>query len=134
MMSNRWAGTPSSSYLYEPSPVGAAASATIFTISEPYLSLSSLSTVMNDVPANDDSSPSTRSSSVGWPHDSCICSATCDESSTIVLTPGGHCGASSSATASVAIRSALTGKSHRLTSSYPSEAHCPPDAGYWRVC
>ena len=51
------------------------------------------------VPAYAASKPRTRSSSVGWPTDSCTWSATCSASITTSITPAGHSGAASSAAA-----------------------------------
>ena len=52
------------------------------------------------VPANEASMPSTRSSSVGCPHDSWTWIATCEASRTMSISPDGHWGASRRATAS----------------------------------
>ena len=46
------------------------ASMVMFTNSEPYVKVPSLSGVRKDVPANAASVPKTRSNSIGWPHDS----------------------------------------------------------------
>ena len=58
------------------------------------------------MPAYEASVPYTRSSSVGWPTDSCTCSATWSPSSTTVITPLGHSSARRSAAACSATRGA----------------------------
>ena len=52
--------------------------------------MSRSSSLTNDVPANAASSPSTRSSSVGWPIDSWTCSAIWLPSMMTVVVVGGH--------------------------------------------
>ena len=99
----------------------------MFTTSLPYWSRSSLSRVRKLVPAKLASIPSTRSSSIGWPHDSWTWSAICDESMITVISPLGHSGAVSSATASSAMRSPWSGSAMALMASKPPVTCWPPE-------
>ena len=61
-----------------------------------------------DVPGKFASIPSTRSSSIGCPIDSWICSPSCDPSRMMVNSPTGHCSARCNSTASWPTRSAFS--------------------------
>ena len=79
------------------------------------------------MPAKLASVPNTRSSSVGWPHDSWIWSATCVESRMTSISPDGHCGASSRATASSAVSCAWSARPSARTASNPPVTDLPAE-------
>ena len=114
-------GTPSSSQPKDPSPGIRILSAVIFTCSDPYAKLFSLSGVKNEVPAYAASSPNTRSSSIGWPHDSCTWRANCEPPIiTSVTVSMGQGSAVINAAASVAVFSELPGMSSEVIYSHPA--------------
>src|SRR5580700_5863329 len=94
-----------------------------------------MSGMRKDVPAYAASCPRTRSSSVGWPHDSWTWSAAWVASRMTVMVPAGHSAAVSSAAASSAIRPALPGRSNASMASQPAHTWCRPKLfGKLRVC
>jgi len=100
-------------------PPGIALSISIVTLSDPYLSLSSWAISRKDVPEKFASQPITRSSSAGCPHDSWICSETCEPPRMTSKVPLGHCGAANSARASSPMRAAFSRSAARSTTSHP---------------
>ena len=106
----------------------------MFISSEPYCSDPSWARSSHDVPAYAASQPRMRSSSMAWPTDSWICSASCSAPRISVVSPLGHGGADSSAWDSSATRAAWAGMSSSSTSSQPRVPYWPRAAGYERRC
>ena len=101
----------------------------MFISGEPYFSEPSWARSSHEVPAYAASQPRMRSSSMAWPTDSWICSASCSAPRISVVSPDGHIGAVSSSRDSEPTRAACASRSISSTNSQPRVPYCPRAAG-----